>query len=356
MNTAPPSRREIAEQAATWATRLANGRMPENQRRQFEAWLHADPAHEVALCEILDAWDSVERYAATADVMTLREAALSFARRQLNRRTGSVARRRRVIGFAAAGVMALAAVLMAAWWRLAPDIHETGVGERQVVVLADGSRLSLDADSLVTVNYSRERRRLALKRGRARFEVVRNPLRPFSVSAADELVVATGTAFSVELLRKQVRVVLYEGRVVVLDRDGRGARRTVAVGRRAVPADQLLTPGRELILPAQPPAQSAGVAAVVTRADPIRSLSWEAGLLVFEDESLDTVVERMNRYATRPLRIGDEEAAALRISGVFRAGDTDALIQGLAAAFDVRVRNEPQAIVVFKGPESKAAN
>src|SRR3546814_10479709 len=43
------------------------------------------------------------------------------------------------------------------------------------------------------------------------------PLRPFSVAAAGKIVVATGTEFSVELLGRETRVILYEGHVAVLN-------------------------------------------------------------------------------------------------------------------------------------------
>jgi transmembrane sensor len=56
----------------------------------------------------------------------------------------------------------------------------------------------------------------------------------------------------------------------------------------------------------------------------------------------------MNRYAERPLVIGDPRAANLRISGVFRAGDTDALVQGLAVTFGVQAQSKPDAITLFK--------
>jgi transmembrane sensor len=150
------------------------------------------------------------------------------------------------------------------------------------------------------------------------------------------------------LVERQVRVVLYEGHVMVLDKDGGGARRTVAVGARRLPADQFLVPGRELILPATASVQVASLSPAITAADPVRSLSWEGGQLVFDDERLGVVVERMNRYAERPLAIGDAAAADVRISGVFRAGDTDALVQGVAAAFDVKARSGPTGVTLFK--------
>src|SRR3546814_16920388 len=90
-------------------------------------------------------------------------------------------------------------------------------------MLDDDSRLSLDANTRVRVKYSRAGRQLWLEEGRARFEVAKDPLRPFSVAAAGKIVVATGTEFSVELLGREPPVILYEGHVAVLN--GRSAPR-----------------------------------------------------------------------------------------------------------------------------------
>lgn len=351
-----PAAEQRAQLAATWAARLADGQVPEEQQAEFQAWLDADPANGAALDEIVGAWRTVEHYAASAQVMALREAALASARRSLRRREQAWPPRRIAWALMAATLL-LAIVGGGTWAWLMPRTYETGVGERRVVALSDGSKLSLDAATVVKVSYTRENRRLWLERGRARFEVARNPLRPFSVTAGNDVVVATGTAFSVELVQRQVRVVLYEGHVMVVDRETQAVRRTVAVAGRRLPADQLLTPGRELILPVAAPTQVASVGpAVVAAADPVRSLSWEGGQLVFEDERLGLVVERMNRYADTPLAIGDAAAANLRISGVFRAGDTEALVQGLAAAFDVKARSGPDGIELFGGQARRPAD
>jgi transmembrane sensor len=339
---------EQAERAAVWATRLADGQPPIEQQVAFQEWLDADPLNAVALEEIVSAWDAVEHYAASEAVMALREAALASARRSLQRRQTGATRRMLIWSAMAATVLLMVAGGVTVAW-LMPRTYETGVGERRVVALSDGSKVSLDAATVVKVNFSQGSRRLWLERGRARFEVAKNPLRPFSVTAADEVVVATGTAFSVELVQRQVRVVLYEGHVALLQRQGNGIHPTVTVGAARLPADRLLTPGREVILPETATPQVAVATALVERADPVRSLSWEAGQLVFEDEPLPVVIERMNRYAAKPLAIGNAAAANVRISGVFRAGDTDALVQGLSAAFNVQAREGPSAITLLKG-------
>src|SRR3546814_13586908 len=82
-------------------------------------------------------------------------------------------------------------------------------------------------------------RQVELLAGRAKFDVAKDPQRPFTVAAGDKLVVAVGTSFSVELIDGQVRVILYEGQVEVRDRNS-------AVKAQAAPRRYRLKAGSEL--------------------------------------------------------------------------------------------------------------
>jgi transmembrane sensor len=344
----PVTPAERVERAAAHAIRLAEGNLTCKEQEAFEAWLESDPRNGEALEEIVGAWRGVEQYAASPEMVALRESALASARRVMERRR--FARRPwHIVSAAAAALLVVVISGFALWTWLAPQTYQTGIGERRVVVLSDGSKLSLDGATLVKVKYASGFRRLWVERGRAKFDVAKDPLRPFSVAAADKVVVATGTAFSVELLSGEVRVVLYEGHVALLERNDDEPLQPVTVGAQLLPAEQLLTPGRELILAEDARPAVPGEGAIVLPADPDRSRSWEAGQLVFEDEALPIVVERMNRYADKPLIVGDAAAAETRISGVFRAGDTDALLQGLATAFNVQSRMAADSIVLLGG-------
>ncbi len=352
----PPHEERRIEQAAAWAARLADGKVGSAQQQQFDRWLQDEPANGAALEEIVDAWDAVEHYAAAEPMIALREAALASARRSSYGRVLR-GRARAWAPWLAAACLLMILALPAAWLATRPTTYATTVGERRTVVLADGSTVSLDADSEVRTRYTDKERRLWLMRGRAQFNVAKNPLRPFSVQAADDVVVATGTAFSVELLKKQVRVVLYEGHVALIQRGAQGPRPILTVqGDRA---ERLLAPGREIILDpvvvstpavAGPAPAFRSAVADVGAADPIRSLAWEEGLLAFQDEPLSVVAERMNRYTDTPLVAADAATAGVRISGVFRASDTDALIEGLSAGFDIRARNNGRSITLYKRP------
>lgn len=325
----PRDQEEAHAQAALWCVRLADGDLTSAEQTALQAWFDADETHRDLLDMAITAWRVVEEQAAHPGMIALRREALDDLRRAQRDRWARPGRRP-AIWTALAACLAAAVALGVAWRVNQPEIYRTTEGERRIVELTDGSRASLDSATVLKVKYERGRRRLWLESGRAKFSVAKDPLRPFSVAAGDKLVVATGTVFSVERLSGQMRVVLYEGHVAVLDdKTGRGATPTpIKIG--AIPADRLLTPNHELVASAD-----SGVTAV-TATDPGRAKAWENGQLVFQDEPMDLAVERVNRYARDKLRIGDPSVGRLRISGVFTSGDTGAFVDGVTAVLPVR--------------------
>ncbi|HEV7136879.1 MAG TPA: FecR domain-containing protein [Steroidobacteraceae bacterium] len=346
--------RSRAERAAAWSVRLKEQAPTDELREELDAWLKVDPRNRQTLEEIIAAWHAVDQHAASAQMMAMREAALAEARQAFGRGRAAWA----VCGRPWLAAAALLLVLggFGFWYWLTPQVYSTAVGERRVVVLADGSHISLDAATTVRVAYSRDRRQLWLEHGRAKFDVAKDPLRPFTVSADDKIVVATGTSFSVERIGDQVRVVLYEGHVAVLESRGGAAPYLLDVGPKRIPAGNLLTAGKELILPAEKLDKLRFEPAALEPVDVPRSLSWESGLLVFDDEPLALAVARMNRYASKPLVLGDAGVSGLKVSGVFRAGDTTAFIEGLTAAFGVQVRQGPNGTTLLDAPRDTPSN
>ncbi|WP_225941087.1 FecR family protein [Sphingopyxis sp. OAS728] len=225
-----------------------------------------------------------------------------------------------------------------AWyWAQSPDVYATAVGERRTVRLDDGSSVSLDAASRMLVSFTDERRAVTLERGRAKFDVAKDPLRPFTVTAGSQSVVAVGTSFSVELLRNQLRVLLFEGQVAVVPRAVAAANIKV---RRPAPATTQLVPGQELVADL-----SSGTAEVLP-AEAERSLGWEGGRVDFVDMPLADAVERINRYAASPIVLGDAAAGRHIVNGVFDAGDTDSFVKGVTSLYPLSAREEGHRIVI----------
>lgn len=337
---ADESVRRLAE-ATAWRVRLTEDDVETSE--QFEAWI-ADPLNEAAWEQVQRPWREVGEKATTPELISARAGALERAHRQGRRRWASGASGRIAAGLAAV-VIASGGYGGWRWYEAQPQVYRTTLGERRVVPLSDGSKVSLDSRSVLKIRYTKDARKLELVSGQARFDVSRDVRRPFSVTARDQTVVATGTAFNVDLLGPKVMVTLIEGQVVVMKgppRDGPAdqAPRTAAT---AAPPPIVLKAGQQLV------AAPAG-APQVTIVSLDRATAWEAGQLAFEDEPLGAVAERVSRYAERPLKVAPN-VADMRISGVFKAGDVTTFIDVVSSYLPVEAQQgeSGQITLQYKG-------
>lgn len=333
MSAANKADAQRVSEAAEWCRRLAEGLDRSEDRASFDAWIAACPSNRATMARMAAIWSGARAVADHAELIGVRADALERVRvANRNRWSGLAAASYRQVAATAACLLVLLAVAGAIFLRQGPDTYATGIGERQVVRLADGSKVSLDAASRVEVDYSAHGRTLRLLDGRAKFDVAKDPLRPFTVTAGQRMVVATGTSFSVELVEREMRVVLYEGRVAVLEAPPEGEPRQGQLqGIRANLPDGRLRPGTELV------AGTGAKRATLREIDPVGSLSWEGGQLTFSDEPLGLAAARMNRYSDWKLEVSGP-AADIPVSGVFNAGDAEAFVDGLGELYPLVVR------------------
>jgi transmembrane sensor len=335
------------EEASAFRVRLAEAGMDSSEA--LEAWLAADPAHRAAWARVNGPWELVGEHATAPELMAMRRDALSRTHRQGRARWNGRPRRGRLMAAVASFAVIVACGIGVYMWNAQRgDVYRTVSGERRVVTLEDGSKISLDARSEVRVRYTGDARRLELLSGQARFDVAHDSQRPFSVRARDQLVIATGTAFNVDMVGSTVLVTLIEGRVEVLENIGTPRPRVaahleaddIAVDK---PQRQVLTAGEQLrVAPDTVP--------VVTTVDVDRAVAWESGHLVFSDEPLSSVVARINRYAALPVEV-DPDIGKLRISGVFRTDDLGTFIDTVTRYLPVvaTVRDDGGVTLHHKG-------
>jgi transmembrane sensor len=321
------------EQAGEWCVRVAEGSLDPQSQAAFDRWRASDAANAAAFDRALEIWGGLQAIASQPEIIAQRALALDAMRRANQKRWSVRMTRDWARPLAVAASLLLALTIGVTWLAARPQTYATAVGERRAILLADGSHLSLDADSRVSVNYHQDRRILKLLKGRAKFVVARDPQRPFAVEAAGRTAIATGTAFSVEMVNRQLGVIVYEGRVVVAPNVVRDRRDLLATKARPGPGATLLAPGQQLLADQ---GQGQSGPARVSKADVTRSLVWEAGQLEFVDEPLALAVARMNRYSVEKLVIGDDKAGALEVNGVFNAGDSAAFVEAIAAAYPIR--------------------
>jgi transmembrane sensor len=333
MSTANELPRSVLDEASLWRIRIeADLRVAESC--DFLAWIAA-PGNKEAYARVSATWDAFEDHLASPHLIAVRRDALERVRRASLSRFVRVRPWREAV---AAGILLTIGLTLGTWHFLAsPAEYMTGTGERRVVVLNDGSRLSLDSDTAVQARYTNTARELVLERGRARFDVAHDIRKPFTVTAGGETVVAVGTSFEVEKLEHKVLVTLLEGRIVVKPATDGSGPRIVDQARREPVA---LKAGEELIA-------SIYVKPKIVAANLPVATAWEAGRLILNDEPLGEAVERINRYTDKPLLV-DPAVAHVRVSGVFNAGDTAAFVDAITNYFPIQASANDQDQTVLQ--------
>jgi transmembrane sensor len=329
---------EHMEKAVEWFLRVRSGEASADDLVELQRWMESDPQNALAYQEAVATWSALGAHASAPEIIVGRRDALEDSRRAGRRRWSarSLPRSRW-----AAAACALAALAAGSWWFIAHSagVYATGLGERRTVTLEDGSIVTLDAQSRMRTRYTDGVRLITLERGQARFAVAKDPLRPFRVRAGEQTVVALGTQFDVELVAGTVLVTLIDGRVAVAGVDPDAAAENPGeikrVGERArEPGTNEkiveLQAGQELRI------RGNGRASLVANVNLERVTAWQSGKLFFDNEPLADAVIRINRYARRAIVV-DSSVAQLRISGVFKAGDADAFVEGVTSYLPVRI-------------------
>ena len=334
-------RRRINAEAAAWHLRFRDGTADEGSSDYLD-WLASSPDHGAAMERARNTWDVFGDHAVAPEVVKARRDALD--------RSGKFAARRwAVFGSVPRPAKAMAAAVMLAvvmtpvffFWQQADNrpangvtavqVFETDIGETRIVTLSDNSRVSLDAFTRLKLRYTEDERDIELERGQAHFDVATDPTRPFRVTAGDQVVTATGTAFNVEMVGDDVLVTLLEGEVVVTEAPAAQPIQASSPVDVPPPAHKL-RPGQLLVASARHEPQ------IVDEVNVQKTNAWRDGKVFLEGDSLSVAVARMNRYSRIKLSVADDSLEALRISGVFNAGDTDAFVEAVEAYFEIDAR------------------
>lgn len=334
------TRTQIDNEAAVWTWRRDSGELTAIEQGQLEAWLREDARHRRAFEELSATWSALDRLSDRAWDENL----AAFARKE--RRRGFP--RKGLWQTAAAAVLVLG--LGAALWiarRPGMQVMSTAIGQQRHLRLADGTRLTLNTNTLLAVKLTPERRDVYLRRGEAHFDVVHNASRPFFVHVANTVIRDVGTQFEVRLKSdRDIDVLVDEGQVEVRGPGPAAAPAGPDSGAHGESAgwvkslsagEQLLIAGPHLEVISVSPRQIAD------------DLAWREGALVFQGEPLSQALAEVGRYTHTRIVLTGPKVASLHISGRFRTNDVPGFFQALQAALPVRV-SRPERGLVYVTP------
>jgi transmembrane sensor len=332
-------REEVRERACDWLSRLDKGASDEDMA-QLVQWMEEDAFHTKMLINMAVMWDHSEILSELSEIFPLAEK--QVAPRQ---------RRRPGMSFAFVVLASIALVISAfigmktldKWNRtyVLNATYETVVGERRQINLSDGSVVTLNTNTKVRFSFDKHERNVFLEHGEGFFTVAKDASRPFRVHAGSRVVEAVGTAFTVQHTAgvRELEVLVTEGKVKFLELAAQDAAAKaesdersdvakseemvdnvipLAVGERLTIADEVQEIERDQLAPDEVEAK----------------LAWRVGMLVFQGEPLEKVLQEVGRYTTVKLE-ADESIRDIRIDGLFRAGDIDGLLVSMEKNFNV---------------------
>ncbi len=340
--TQPISPERLAE-ASVWIAKLhgdARGRAIEDGLRR---WLHAHPENARAFELATEVWEESEQLRSVVPFRPLRH----------------VEHRPRWGAMAAALACMVALTIVGIFWFQNVGVVATAVGEQRQLVLEDGTRVFLNTDTRIAVKYDKQARRVELRRGEALFNVAKRSDWPFIVVAGDRQVKALGTSFVVRKDVERLAVTLVEGSVLVspvvpalpeliqptLDAPG-------AIEQTPAPAtaDARNGGGEFKLAAGQRLTFDAGSATKLDTPSIEKTTAWRRGQVILDDTPLQTAVVEMNRYNENKLIVADPDAAAIRINGLFQAGDSPHFAKAVAQAYGLTVIERGSEIILAGKP------
>lgn len=226
------------------------------------------------------------------------------------------------------------------------DLYATSIGEYRKVVLADGTQLRLNTDTRLRVTLNRDSRVVEFESGEALFEVAKDPSRPFIVRVGANQVRALGTVFTVRSIPSSpepLSVTLVEGKVEV------GPTTTKKDQPNATPL--VLQPGQRVKL------SKASDTPVVDRPPAEQTAGWLRQEVSLTDMTLAEAIAEMNRYTPRPIALdNDPRLSRMRVSGIYRIGDSAGFATALAALHGLEVVDQSDRVLIVMPRGSAAAH
>jgi transmembrane sensor len=244
------------------------------------------------------------------------------------------------LGLAVAALAAGALLYFRSIPPVAQQYSSTPTAQR-AIKLTDGSLITLNRNSRVTVRFSAQERYIELERGEVFFDVAPDASRPFRVLTDSATVEAVGTQFDVERgdeAAAPTTVSVLDGRVIVSSMRAGSTQRVSGEPSPTRPVQ--VSAGEQVRVTGdgelhRPPAPELA-----------RALCWRTGRYEYRDVPLGTVLAMLNRCSTHHVHVMDASASARLFSGPVLLDHPDPIVELLEGDSGLRVVRHGDAIEV----------
>lgn len=293
--------RSLDAQAASWFTRNRNDRSRAS-RKAFAQWLE-QPGHAQAYQQFEQLWDDL--------------AALKELNKPVPLRAHKRASWRPALATAAALVCALLAGNLGSTSTPVQRLLATQDNQPGNFTLPDGSRLQLNANTRLSIDFTAERRLVRLEQGQVYLDVAPDKERPLFVDAGTARVRVVGTAFDLRRGQRELVVSVSHG-LVAFETPGE-RREPLLLGARERAVYNL----------------ARGDLSRQTLSD-AEVADWRGGHVSFRNRELASLVDELSLYRPAAVLLADPALAGYKVSGNLDVHDPDALLNALPALLPVK--------------------
>lgn len=223
----------------------------------------------------------------------------------------------------------------------------TDLGDKTRVVLPDSTIVRLNAGSRLTYDaqFGITNRNTTLS-GEAYFEVKKS-IMPFIIHANSVEIKVLGTVFNVKSYPndKTTETTLIHGRVEVSLDKRPGQKFILKPNEKLIVANDM----EEVITPrASQKKEPMVVLSSLTHnmEDDIIETSWVNDKLIFQDESLDEMARKMERWYNVTIEIPDRRIAMMRVTGTFEKETVKQALDALQIAFKFNYNIQRNRIII----------
>lgn len=348
-----PADPAVDEAAETWLIKMQSPSFSQADEQSFFQWLESSPANQAAYLRAEALWHSLGHSAElnqkldktlfqanTAADSTLEPSlssphSLSPAPKKARRLTGTS------MLFAALAACLAMIVVMPNWDNWQGQQIQTGTGEQLRLSLSDGSRIQLNTQSTMQISMHENYRLLELEHGEAYFDIAHDPSRPLLVKTQGAYVRVLGTRFNVYSDAHRTQVSVVEGKVdVSTDKSFTELTQANYHTKRALTANEQLqirylksNNWFEDMFGNSPASKRSDVSQINSQ----DVLAWQRGEAIYDNISLQAVIEDLNRYYPGSIRLQDDQLGKQNLVAALRLDDKEAALNTLASSMALDV-------------------
>lgn len=316
-----------------------SGRATSIQKQFIDKWVK-DPSNEEAFYRYLEEWERLHpQYVVDVPegIRNFRELLKETAPAAKEENTAANSPRRKSIKYwilAASVVLLLALSVWSGRESILYTAYQTKPGEVKPYELPDGSVVTLNANSRLTVSrlWAITGDREVFLSGEAEFKVRRTEEgRKFTVRTNNDVeIVVLGTIFTVFNRHRRTAVTLNEGKV----------RLTHQVGNTTKMIE--MAPGDKIMVEANRPA------IVESGTDPAKTALWKEKRFEFDQTSLESISEILNDYYDLKATFADTDVQVWTVTGSFVAANADEFLESICAMNALRHEKSGQIVTFYK--------